>query len=629
MNDIDMTDADCFILDGFSSENRTPRPNQFITRDANQGLNDHGMHNSSGDLDQRRFVVAVDFGTTFSTVAYVCLDGNTDRTSIRAQDIKCIADYPDLPGGPASASAMSGYENVPTEIWYREDTSIGSGFEGDWATPELPPGADALDSSDEESHNSDTSEISGQMKRPVQHDELQNRLDKRMTPCDLVWGYGVHKGIEDVDRLGDSRRRLARFKLMLDSDSEHTRELRETLSQSGKFLKNQGLISTTDQIISDYLEKLLRHTKTKLIEIENLRPHSPVEFVITVPNIWSVGANIVMHDAMASAIERSGLGKLEKGSIDNLYLISEPEAAAEFVVDDPEHKIQVRPGETILILDAGGGTVDAAMYCVTGTVPLRLEREAVELGGALCGSSFLNEEYRKALRRRLKGVEDHVSPDGVPFENELNSLVIAWEHGGKRTTDVNDQRIVEYSDYIRGLDRDASKGFAKNRIYWKRDEMKKIFWPCLKGVQDLLKTQLELAATRKIDVSKVVLVGGFAASDSLYHYLRKFLTKERSFTNAKIELKRPKAYTTSAVGRGAVLRALRKGHGPRRISRSSLGFLRTEPFDPKEIEAHKGVKPRYDPVDGQKWIDNTIYWVIQKVSGLFSRLLHRCLTIAS
>ena len=76
----------------------------------------------------------------------------------------------------------------------------------------------------------------------------------------------------------------------------------------------------------------------------------------------------------------------------------------------------------------------------------------------------------------------------------------------------------------------------------------------------------------------------------------------------------------TAVAHGAVLRALRKEDGPARIVQSSYGFLRTEPHEPEEWEAHKNVRAWYDKVDGQMYVKNTIDWLIKKVSHVPSVL---------
>jgi hypothetical protein len=72
---------------------------------------------------------------------------------------------------------------------------------------------------------------------------------------------------------------------------------------------------------------------------------------------------------------------------------------------------------------------------------------------------------------------------------------------------------------------------------------------------------------------------------------------------------------STAVARGAVLRALNKRFGPSRITQSSYGFLMSEPYDPS-IEAHRKTVCRINKADGLKYVDGTIRWEIQAVSGL-------------
>ena len=67
------------------------------------------------------------------------------------------------------------------------------------------------------------------------------------------------------------------------------------------------------------------------------------------------------------------------------------------------------------------------------------------------------------------------------------------------------------------------------------------------------------------------------------------------------------------MAHGAVLRALDKEGGPVRITRTSFGFLRSEPFDKDLIEAHVGVRRDFDKLDGMYYIRNTIDWLVKKV----------------
>lgn len=62
---------------------------------------------------------------------------------------------------------------------------------------------------------------------------------------------------------------------------------------------------------------------------------------------------------------------------------------------------------------------------------------------------------------------------------------------------------------------------------------------------------------------------------------------------------------------GAVLRAFNKELGPKRLARSSYGILRTEPFG--ECEEHEGLRPYYNPYDGQPYIKDTVDWILKLV----------------
>jgi len=79
----------------------------------------------------------------------------------------------------------------------------------------------------------------------------------------------------------------------------------------------------------------------------------------------------------------------------------------------------------------------------------------------------------------------------------------------------------------------------------------------------------------------------------------------------------------TAVALGAVLRALNKEHGPRRITRSSYGCLRTEEYDPETYPAHarRGIRPTTDKLDGKKYIRNAILWLVKAVIDDSSILL--------
>ena len=116
---------------------------------------------------------------------------------------------------------------------------------------------------------------------------------------------------------------------------------------------------------------------------------TPIEYIITVPAVWSDNAQAKTRSCAFNA----GMGK-------DLQIISEPEAAAIYALHamDP-HSIQV--GDTFVLCDAGGGTVDLISYTVSELKPILKVQEAASGSGRLCGSTFLNRIFQKFLVDKL------------------------------------------------------------------------------------------------------------------------------------------------------------------------------------------------------------------------------------
>ncbi|KAL4951882.1 hypothetical protein BDW69DRAFT_30883 [Aspergillus filifer] len=106
----------------------------------------------------------------------------------------------------------------------------------------------------------------------------------------------------------------------------------------------------------------------------------------------------------------------------------------------------------------------------------------------------------------------------------------------------------------------------------------------------------------------ILLVGGFSKSPALRRRLKEEFWAKREKKLKLLHLGQDIDMTT-AVSRGAVLRALNKKDGPHRKLRLNLGVRVTERFDPN----FKGHTPwfRHD-LNGQKYVESCIDWVIRK-----------------
>jgi hypothetical protein len=290
------------------------------------------MPDSDADatLNTRHFVVAVDFGTTFSSVAYVGYTHPNQRCRIGFQQVEIVDRYPDHPYGNFTC------HDVPSEIWYSQRIARTVGHDG--GDIEHQPLAGDISSGDSDDNASDTETSSEGTSEPDQPSSVLLSGDNK--PASLLWGYGVQDQLKEADYDADHSRRLSRFKLMLDK-SPQTTSVRNALSETCKTLKKMRLIEEDTDIIADYLEQLFRHTKKRLIESEGYTDESTVEFVLCIPAAWEAGACRKMQAAMGRSITLSGLGKLQNGSVDNLFLVSEPEAAAAWVLASEKTRLKV------------------------------------------------------------------------------------------------------------------------------------------------------------------------------------------------------------------------------------------------------------------------------------------------
>ena len=91
-------------------------------------------------------------------------------------------------------------------------------------------------------------------------------------------------------------------------------------------LKRKKIVKENEDVIADYLARLFMHTKARLEEEGVISDATPIEHVLTVPAIWTAEACRKMQKAMAIAMEQAKFGAVE-----NLFLVSEPEAAASYV----------------------------------------------------------------------------------------------------------------------------------------------------------------------------------------------------------------------------------------------------------------------------------------------------------
>ncbi|CAF3553874.1 unnamed protein product [Fusarium graminearum] len=146
---------------------------------------------------------------------------------------------------------------------------------------------------------------------------------------------------------------------------------------------------------------------------KELVQNSEFQVVVTLPAIWPPYARYRMEQA----VEVSGIRSPRPCGNTTVCFISEPQAAALANMHDFRDTSTVkvwfemfnignRPltilqaGDTMVICDAGGGTVDLVNGMVESTDPFVVE-EWVEGEGELCGGVFLDEEFLELIKGKV------------------------------------------------------------------------------------------------------------------------------------------------------------------------------------------------------------------------------------
>ncbi|KAJ4310754.1 hypothetical protein N0V84_010810 [Fusarium piperis] len=336
-----------------------------------------------------------------------------------------------------------------------------------------------------------------------------------------TWGYSIPA---DKDA-------LKWFKLLLLKPED----LPADVSKSEQLTNARRLQQETGQkpidIIACFLGKLWDHAMESIKRSIGARLLNMSKFyvVITLPAIWPPYA----QDLMKQAAGLSGILNARSCGDTTLRFVSEPEAAALATIKDLSKRSTVKSGDTIVICDAGGGTV------------VSLPRLDMALG-ALCGGVFLDENFINLIKSKVpKGSWDQVSK-----AQERKFLNDGWEHGIKPQFANQDRPwLVDLPE--------ACKDTTPRRLKRRRalelssDEILSVFCPIVDKIEALVRRQYD-AVEEKFSKppNYIILVGGFGRSRYLFDRLR------AKFTSTVLQSQGSRPWT--AICRGAVVHELSK-----------------------------------------------------------------------
>ncbi|KAL9114767.1 MAG: hypothetical protein Q9227_001446 [Pyrenula ochraceoflavens] len=432
--------------------------------------------------------------------------------------------------------------------------------------------------------HSDDREVPSLMK----YDMDSRRLDP------VRWGYSV-----EHDRTRNSRpsrwQKVSFPKLLLSSQAETERFLQPARAV-GDIIQKDGV-----SLVADYLQKLVAKLNSELRDRFPRHAHAERFYYCGYPPAWPDEDVQKLSDACKEA------------GMTNVQMVSEPTAAATTLLSNmSKMELQahgLRQGETFLLIDAGGMTVEFAVLRILSLDPFAVEQVTIGKGD-YCGSGYCNLRFRDWVmeHQEVKRLDDENREKVADFaaNNEFEFHI-------KRNLKPDDVADQEYSIHLPThlfpeLKQHAVKGWSivpelnVTRRQVVEDFMERSFNDIIK----LALEELDNAQSKGMQTSKVFLTGGFGKNALLQHRIREALR-----TRCKDpEIIQPDQ-ETGAVAQGIIKMAFNQSAIKKSRIRYSIGIDEKELYDFDKHE--KGANPvnTFLNQDNENIVES-IRWLLKK-----------------
>lgn len=256
--------------------------------------------------------------------------------------------------------------------------------------------------------------------------------------------------------------------------------------------------STPESALTDYLRALLKHVSEVLKhKVGSAFGSMTFTYVITVPAIWSDRAKVLTLDCA----EKAGMGPSP------IQIVSEPEAAAIHTLKASNpHGMKVN--DTIIVCDAGGGTVDLITFTIVEFEPALRLKEAAPGTGGICGSTYLNRVFEQFLHRRLGSCEGW-DRDTMEHAMQKFEIIVKRQFAG-------DPKEV-FAFPVPGIADNKKLGVRRGCLQVTGKEINKLCLPVLESVMELVQQQIQIS---RAPIKSLFLVGGFGQSPLLRLHIR-------------------------------------------------------------------------------------------------------------
>ncbi|TFK50888.1 hypothetical protein OE88DRAFT_1630336 [Heliocybe sulcata] len=284
-----------------------------------------------------------------------------------------------------------------------------------------------------------------------------------------------------------------------------------------------------------------------------------IDFVLGHPNGWGG----LEEQKMRKAAVQARLVPNMQAARDRIQFVTEGEASLYYCLEHGLSSDALEAGNKIMIVDAGGGTIDISSYIISESRPIKVE-EAASPDCRLQGSVFVNRRMEAFLFEKLKG-------SAYDDPEDIENIVRSFERTAKRRFKSASEAV--HIRFGTRADDDPDYGISRGALKLTGTDMAGFFNPSLRAILEAIIEQQFAGGL----IKNILFVGGFAASEHLFDSLR------RELMGSGMEVSRPDGYTNKAVADGAV--AFYVDHIVCvRVTRTTYGVKGIRAYDPSETE---------------------------------------------
>ncbi|KAG8894097.1 hypothetical protein FRB99_001522 [Tulasnella sp. 403] len=265
------------------------------------------------------------------------------------------------------------------------------------------------------------------------------------------------------------------------------------------------------------------------------------------PNGWAGAQQSLMREAAISA----GLVPDTSEGRERIQFLTEGEASLHWCMDAGLTKQEsLSIGDRIIVVDAGGGTVDVSSYHVVSRFPLEIE-ETAEAECELAGSVFVTKRFEEAIKGRV--------PAPLLAFALTRTIIEIFEGSELADAEYTDRVTEEFDRKTKCIFDDAGKRYFLKvgpkklkdpNVNVDRGTLKlsgrtiaSAFKPSCDRTVDAISKHLQSKAT-----ATVFLVGGFAASP----WLQSRIARQLEPKHPEATVKHTESDTAKAAAHGAV-----------------------------------------------------------------------------